>query len=347
VKDAGPGARLWARRLVVAYPATWRARYGEEFIELLAADLEDRPRGLGPVINVVGNGLLARLRTAGVLGPAAPALDPVDGARTSLATAGAMVAVFSMFGTAMWAQVTVGWRWEPPPTPAVALAMVAMSVAALGLVVLAAAAFLPVGWALFGAIVRRRLTGLTRPGLLVLGGSTVLVGGSATFQSRWPGTGGHHWAYHGLVPPGVAAFGWAATRSVSAYWWHPEALGKLEAAEIVWMAVSPVAMLLVVVGMIKIVRRLDLSRTVLAYEADLGVGAVVAMATFMGGAGAWVMADAAPGPTGIYRVGAIDVVGLVVLGVALSAAVQAVVHTRIAALLWRGADRAAIARPGR
>ncbi|MGZ4433306.1 MAG: hypothetical protein ACXVW7_06715 [Trebonia sp.] len=33
-----------ARWLLLSYPKTWRERYGDEFAELLAADIEERPR---------------------------------------------------------------------------------------------------------------------------------------------------------------------------------------------------------------------------------------------------------------------------------------------------------------
>jgi hypothetical protein len=33
-----------AARLLRCYPKSWRARYGDEFAELLTADLSERPR---------------------------------------------------------------------------------------------------------------------------------------------------------------------------------------------------------------------------------------------------------------------------------------------------------------
>jgi hypothetical protein len=47
------------------------------------------------------------------------------------------------------------------------------------------------------------------------------------------------------------------------------------------------------------------------------------MFVFLAGASAWVFADAPPGPTGIYRVGLIDVVGLAIMVAALTLATRA------------------------
>ena len=66
--DAGDAARRRAERLLAGYPTAWRARYGEEFVELLLADIEERPRSWRRTADVVANGGLARLRVAGLAG---------------------------------------------------------------------------------------------------------------------------------------------------------------------------------------------------------------------------------------------------------------------------------------
>jgi hypothetical protein len=325
-----------AARLLASYPPAWRSRYGEEFVELLIADFEDRPRSWRRTADVLASGALARLRTAGL---AKSVLDPAERIRTSLAALGCAVAVFLTVGVAMWSQVVIGWRWEPPAGPAVAVGMVAMSAATLVIGTLAVLAAIPVMQALVRAAVERRAVALVRPSLLVTVGSAVLIAGSRHFATRWPGTGGHPWAYHRLVPPGMAAFCWAATRGVTSYWVHPDALGRFSIGEVAWMAVSLMATLGLVVGVAKTVRRLELTPRALRFEANLAEAAVVAMVAFVGGASGWVVAGGAPGPTGIYRVGAIDVVGLPVMAVALLAAYQAVAQGRSAGLALTGAPR--------
>jgi len=158
--------------------------------------------------------------------------------------------------------------------------------------------------------------------LLAMVGAAVFALGSHHFAHGWPGTGGHRWAHRGLVPSDVASFTWSATLWVTSYWAHPVALASFPVAEIAWMAVSPLALLAVLVGAAKALRRLPLSARVLRYELWLGAGATIAMAVFLAGAGSWVMSGG-PAPRQLFRVGAIDGMGLAVMAAALAVAFQA------------------------
>ena len=317
-----------ARRLLSVYPRAWRTRYGVEFTELLLADLQDRPQSWRRTLDVVRGGILVRLQSAGL---AASWVDPAERMRTSLAAVVCSLAAVTTFGVAMWSQVIIGWRWEPPSTVAVSVAMALMSVGALLMALLAVLAAAPLGWALLVAIARREVSRLLGPVALSAAGATVLVAGGLHFDHHWPGIGGHPWGYHGLVPSGLAAFCWAATRGITAYWAHPAALARFSGSEIGWMAGSLLAISCLVVGLAKTVRRLRLSTRCWVFEAVLARAAVAALAVFAAGAATWVGADAAPGPTGIYRVGAIDVVGICVMAGALVAAGQAARQARSAA----------------
>ena len=75
------------------------------------------------------------------------------------------------------------------------------------------------------------------------------------------------------------------------------------------MVVSPVALVAALVGVAKLLRRLELSDRVLRYERRLAYAATVAMAAFFTGAGLWVF-DGGPGPRNLFHIGAIDVVDL-------------------------------------
>jgi hypothetical protein len=121
----------------------------------------------------------------------------------------------------------------------------------------------------------------------------------------------------------VAAFSWASTLSVSAYWAHPSALAAFPAAELAWMAVSPLAVLCVVGGGATVVRRVEFSPRVLAFETRLGTVACAVMAVFLAGCFAWIVRGGpGPGP-GLFHAGAIDVAGAVVMALALMVARQA------------------------
>ena len=48
-----------AQRLLRCYPSAWRARYGQEFTQLLIDDMSERPRSMTRTADVVRSGLLA------------------------------------------------------------------------------------------------------------------------------------------------------------------------------------------------------------------------------------------------------------------------------------------------
>lgn len=325
--DTGPAARV-AARLLRWYPAAWRARYGEEFTELLLAELAERPSSRRRTANVILSGLLARLAGLGLTGFG---LSAADQARASLATLGGAAAAFLTFGLAMLAQLAIGWQWAMPHHPATTSGLALMAAATLLLLLLAVLAAVPVCWATAAALLgrgpgrlpRRRLAG---PAAFVLVGATALVIGAHHFQNSWPGTGGTA-VHRGLVPAGVAAFSWASTLSVSSYWAHPAALRAFPAPELAWMALSPFALLSVVGGMVAIVRRQRPSARLLGYQARLAAAAALAMACFLVGAGCWVFGHGS-GPAGLFHAGAVDVAGLGVMTVALVAASRAAITAR-------------------
>ena len=309
MKDTSGDVGRRADRLLRWYPESWRARYGDEFAELLTSELTDRPRSWSRTANVAWSGVMARLTSAGIRGPV---VDESDQALASLASLGCALAVFIAFGAAMWSQLTIGWQWAPPDTIGTTAAMVVMSGVMFLLAALAVLAAVPVAGSVLGGIARRRGQGLVRPSLLVLVGASLLIVGSRHFGNGWPGTGGHLWAHQGLVPGGVAAFLWAGTLSISSYWAHPGALSGFPAAELAWMGVSPLSIVCLSVGATKVVRRLDVSPRVVRYEGRLGRIAAGAMAVFLVGSCCWIV-DGGPGPRNLFHAGAIDVVGLAMM----------------------------------
>jgi hypothetical protein len=197
----------------------------------------------------------------------------------------------------------------------------------LGLAVLAA---IPVAWCLARAARRGSARRLVWPAGLALLGAVVLVIGGRHFGNGWPGTGGHPWPQQGLVPGGVAAFGWASTMWVTSYWAHPAALLSFPAGQIAWMAASPVAAACLTAGLMMTVRRLDLAPAVLRYEARVGWAAAGAMAAFLTGAACWVVGGG-PGPRDLFQAGAIDVIAVLVMTVALAVGGHALRRARTAA----------------
>ena len=328
--DADAAARR-ASRLLRWYPKAWRSRYGEEFAELLIAEISERPRSRARTADVVRGGIVARLTAAGLCGCTLEASAQV---RASLTSLGCCAAVFVGLGAAIWSQLTIGWQWSKPDTAATTVAMVMMSAAMLAMLGLAVAATVPVLWSAGSRLARGRHPGLLGPAALVVACAVIMFAGGRHFGNGWPGTGGHPWARQGLVPGGMAAFSWASTLSVSSYWAHPSALASFPATELAWMALSPLAMAGLVVGAAALVCRTELSARVLDYETRLGTAACAAMAVFLGGCCAWIV-DGGPGPRNLFHAGAIDAAGTVVMTIAFVAARLAARTARLASARTR------------
>jgi hypothetical protein len=330
-------AERQAARLLHWYPRSWRHRYGEEFTELLIADITERPRCRSRTLDVARGALVARLASAGLGGCAH---EPADQIRASLTSLTLCLAVFLALGTAMWSQLTIGWQWSAPDTPATGVAMVLMSAAMFAFVLLAAAAVVPVAW--HAAVhldgdpaAGRRSRRLLCPALLALGGATILFLGARHLGNGWPGTGGHRWHGQGLVPGGIGAFSWASTLSVSSFWAHPAALARLPAGELAWMALSPVAVAATAAGAATLVRRTPLSSRVLRYEAVLGSVTCAVMVVFLAGCLAWIV-DGGAGPANLFHAGAIDVAATVLLTTALAVGQRAAREARRGSLMHPG-----------
>jgi hypothetical protein len=327
--DTSDLAARRAKRLLRCYPRVWRARYGEEFTQLLIDDISERPRSLTRTADVVRTGLLARVASAGLAGDT---LEPQQQIRSGLAAVGCALIAFLTFGVAIWSQLTIGWQWSAPDAPATKAAMLVMSAAILVFAMLALLAAIPLAWTLCRTCVRGRARGLVSPVISVVVGTAVLVIGSMHFGHGWPGTGGHPWAGRDVVPVGVARFCWAATLWITSYWAHPGALASFPTSEVAWMVVSPIALLAVLIGAAKTLRRLPFSPRVLRYESWLGTAAALAMAGFLAGASSWIISGG-PAPRGLFRVGAIDSVGVAVMAAALILAFRAAQRALTASLI--------------
>ena len=96
-------------RLLRWYPREWRDRYGDEFEAVLCSSLSDGKGGLRLSLDVVREGLVARLEGAGFLGRWAP---PLERARASVVTFVLAVVGF-LTSTAVLAYYATGWQRAP------------------------------------------------------------------------------------------------------------------------------------------------------------------------------------------------------------------------------------------
>jgi hypothetical protein len=307
-----------AEMLLRWYPREWQARYGDEFAELLISDMSEQPRSLRRSLDVAVNGVVARLAYAGLN---QSNLEPPERTRRTLLAFSCAAAVFVTFGLGMWAQLTIGWQWSAPDTVATSAAMVVMSYSVLVLLSIGALAVVPLAWTSARMALRRAR--VVRPLVLVTAGAGIFVLGCRHFANGWPGTGGHPWAHQGLVPGGFAAFAWAATLFVTAYWAHPASLLSFPGPELAWMVVSPVALVCFGIGAVRLVREIELSPRLLRFEARLAQLGGMVMVLFLIGASLWVV-DGGPGPRNLFHVGAIDIGSICVMLASLATAGRAV-----------------------
>jgi hypothetical protein len=310
-------AERQAARLLRWYPASWRARYGEEFAELLLADFAEQPRNWRRSADVAAHGLLARLALTGLTTRAqAPAVQ--------MATLGCALAAFGTLGVAMLAQLATGWQWVSPGSPSVARATVLMTVAAAAIAIIGLAAVVPLLWRVLLAARLRDGQGwdgrVIRPAGLAVACAAALVAGARHFQNSWPGTGGTG-AEHSLVPGGIAAFAWSSTLSVSSFWVHPALLIRFPAAELAWMAASPVIGITLMIAAAMAMRRLALAGGALRYLGWLARVACLAGVAFLAGATIWVVGQGG-GDAGLFRPGLVDGAELVSMAIALAVAVR-------------------------
>jgi hypothetical protein len=335
--DHEPAARDEARvrRLLLWYPRAWRIRYGEEFAELLAAELTDAGPSWRRAANVAATGPRARLAGAGLAGHP---LDPAEAAGASLATAAACAAAVVLAGAAMWSQLAIGLQWSVPGGRGITQAMALMSGSLLLLAVLAPLAAAPVVWAVLVAAARGRGRPFLRPSALIGSGIGVLVIGGRHFQNGWPGTGGHLLAHQTLVPAGIAAFGWAATMWITSYWGHPAALAAFPAAQLAWMVLSPAAAGCLITGAARVIRRVELSPRAFRYEIWIARLSLAAVAALLSGALSWLLAQGG-GAGPLFRAGAVDRAGLTVLAMAAVAGAAATRQARAAARAAAAATR--------
>lgn len=303
-----------AERLLRAYPPAWRARYGDEMAALLTDEITERPHSWRRSANVLATAAVGRLRPGG---PLSHMLDSEERARAGLARAAVAAGCFLIFSATVWAQMTIGWQWSAPDTTATFAGMILMTVAMYTLLACLVAAAAAVIWQLVRPLGKR--TSLAAPAFLLVAGLVAVFIGGRHFANGWPGSVGHPWLGQGIVPGGLAAFSWASTLSITSYWAHPAALVRFPAPELAWMAVSPLALVATVTGAAKIVRRLELTPRVLLHLARVGRLAAGGMVMFICGACTWVV-DGGSGPGGLFHSGAVDVVALGAMTLALVAA---------------------------
>jgi hypothetical protein len=96
-----------ARRLLRWYPRIWRERYGEEFLDLMEQEIDERPHSLRRSGNIAYRGSVSRLREVGL---AASTIDPTDQPRAAVATLFISSAIFALVAMNFWSIAMLTWN---------------------------------------------------------------------------------------------------------------------------------------------------------------------------------------------------------------------------------------------
>lgn len=104
-----PRAAIRVARLLRWYPKDWRARYGDEFEELLTCTMADGRGGIRMRLDVVREGLSARILASGLVGTMAP---PLKRARASVAEVFVGIAGF-LAAALVLSRYATAWRGYP------------------------------------------------------------------------------------------------------------------------------------------------------------------------------------------------------------------------------------------
>jgi hypothetical protein len=303
-----------AQRLVRCYPKGWRARYGDEFTQLLVDELTDGEVSMARKLDVMAHGIWTRLTYAGLGGSV---LDPQKRIRSMWGALSAVSAVFVMLAVGVWAQLAIDWQWSAPMSAGTTAAMGLMSAGLLGLGALVVLVIPLLVVPLVG-VARGVGVDRWRPVMVSLGAGAVLYLGCRHFGPHWPGTGGHAWSGRGIVPGWLARLGWAGTLWISSYWAHPVALGSFPAGELAWMVISPTAWLALIVSGAVTACRLELTPKLQRLAVLLCAVTVTAMVVFLTGAVLWVFSEDS-GPRSLFAAGAIDFAIVAILAAGLIA----------------------------
>ncbi len=286
------------------------------------AEIEEQPASTARTLDLARAGLLARLAMAG-LAESGSAWQPGPDRRVqaSLGTLCGALTVCLALAAAMWSQLAIAWEWSLPATatPPTTRATPVMSAAVIAFLLLSVLAVAPVGY----AIARNFSARLLRPLLVLAAAVGLLAFGGHHFLYQWPGSGGHgeDGTLFPAIPAGLQAFAWSLTYWFSARWTHWFWLSPgLGGWEIAWITVSPLALAAAAGAAVTLVRRVELSARLLAYETRLAAAACAVTAVFLGGCVYWLSVGR---PAGLAHAGQIDLGAAVLLALALAAAFKA------------------------
>lgn len=253
-----------ARRLLRWYPAAWRDRYGDEFVEHLQQEFADRSFDVKRTINTAYKGLVARVADVGLLNAEADVQSRFRAAAGTTFVLSAMVTFIALdFGS----RAMLAWNQWSRASIANSVATGALTAATGLLMVVLLVIVLLVMYCAARQMIRGRARGLVGSSILALasGGFLLYVARSVPSQlARYvhgaAGFPGIRWSHPGQVVQALAQITWDNMER----WigpWH-QGMPRVSVIQSVVNDGVPVAAVVFGVAIALLLRKVDLPRQV-------------------------------------------------------------------------------------
>jgi hypothetical protein len=264
-----------ATRLLRWYPRSWRELYGEEFVDHLEQEFEERPADFRRTLNVAYNGLIAR---TGDIGLARNDSSPRRQTRAAVGTSFALSALAAVFVLSFWGRAMIQWNSSPTTRASIpnSVATGVLTVLTGLLLVVLIAIVLTVA----GLVVRQALRGRARsllvPSVFAVGSGAVLLYAVNFFSVFLTELGGIRWSRPGLAIKALGEMGFSSTDG-----WVDFRNGWIYGSG-TWRSVAnvlaPLAVLVFGAAIASLVRRVEMP----SFAERLGSAAVTLMGTLTG-----------------------------------------------------------------
>jgi hypothetical protein len=209
-------------RLLRWYPAAWRDRYGEEFVDHMEQELAERPVHMSRTINIAYKGLVARIADVGL---ARTTTNAERQTRIAVGTGFVLVIPAAILMLNFWSRAMGLWNSFHRTTVPVSVATGVLTVAMGLLVVVLALMVLTIATCVVRQIVLGRARGLWGPSILAVGSGAFLLFATHHFPVMIMqyvhgahGFKGIRLSHPGQVIKALAQVTWEVTQNWVAIW---------------------------------------------------------------------------------------------------------------------------------
>ena len=253
-----------ATRLLRWYPASWRERYGEEFVDHLEQEFSDRPVDVRRTANIAIKGLVARVADVGLV---QADVNAAGHSRAAVGTTFVLSAMVAFIAIDFWSRAMLAWNNWSRASVADSMATSVLTVS-VGLLVMALLSIvLSVAYCVVRQMVRGGARALAGPSILAAGSGGFLLYVSrlipqevARYVHGAAGFPGIRLSNPGQVMNALAQITWDQTQS----WigpWH-QGLPKVSVIQTVMNDGVPIAVIVFGVAIALLSRRIELPRAV-------------------------------------------------------------------------------------